>query len=273
MHQNELQNSPLGKTTSYIDKYDKSLLFPIARSKQRYIELDKLPFKGWDIWNAYEISWLNKKGKPQIALAEFILPYDSPNLIESKSLKLYLNSLNNENFTSETEVKNIIQQDLSKEAGKEVTVKLYTETNCLLISHFPKATNIDSIDIETNLYIADKDILTTNNVITEESLCSNLLKSNCPVTGQPDWASVFIQYKGNQINHATLLKYIISFRNYQEFHEQCVEKIFLDIMDKCHPQTLTIYARYTRRGGLDINPIRTNDPRYILDNHFRMIRQ
>ncbi len=267
MHSTDLSNSPLGKKTSYIDKYDKSLLFPIARATQRNLDVKQLPFKGWDIWNAYEISWLNSKGKPQIALAEFIIPHDSPNLIESKSLKLYLNSFNNENYASEDDVLALIQKDLSEASGSNVQISFYKET------HITNATNIDDLDVDVDQYIVDSNLLKTKDLQVSESLYSNLLKSNCPVTGQPDWASVFIQYKGQQIDHASLLKYIISFRNYQEFHEQCVEKIFLDIMDKCQPKTLTVYARYTRRGGLDINPVRTNDPNYSPDNTFRMNRQ
>jgi 7-cyano-7-deazaguanine reductase len=273
MHTELLNKSPLGKNSSYIDKYDKSLLFPIARATQRSIEEAKLPFIGWDIWNAYEISWLNEKGKPEVTLAEFILPFNSVNLIESKSLKLYLNSFNNEKFSSSQQVLEIIKNDLTEAAGSPVKIRFHNDINIPIIANFSNAKNIDSLDIETDLYQAENNLLKTNDSIVSESLCSNLLKSNCPVTGQPDWASVLVQYKGKQIDHSSLLKYIISFRNYQEFHEQCVEKIFLDIMDKCQPELLTVYARYTRRGGLDINPIRTNDPNYKPDNSFRVNRQ
>ncbi len=273
MDNNPLNNSPLGKTTQYSDKYDKFLLFPIPRKNTRKCVVNKLPFTGYDIWHAYEISWLDPKGKPQITLAEIILPYNSPNLIESKSLKLYLNSFNDSKFSTAKEVLNTIQKDLSQAAEKEVKVNFYTETKAPIITNFKNSKLLDDIDVEIDTYTPSKSLLKTNNKIVSESLCSNLLKSNCPVTGQPDWASVLINYKGPQIDHESLLKYVISFRNYQEFHEQCVERMFLDIMDKCKPELLTVYARYTRRGGLDINPMRTNDPSYKLDNHFRMIRQ
>lgn len=273
MDQNLLNNSPLGKTTKYTYKYDKSLLFPIPRKKARKCEVDELPFTGYDIWHAYEISWLDQKGKPQIALAEIILPYDSPNLIESKSLKIYFNSFSGSKFSNPDEILKIITHDLSQAAKKEVKVRFYTETKVQIITDFRNSKILDDIELEVDTYTPDKSILKTTDKIVSESLCSNLLKSNCPITGQPDWASVLIEYKGKQINHASLLKYIISFRNYQEFHEQCIENIFLDIMDKCKPEFLTVYARYTRRGGLDINPLRTNDPSYKLDNSFRMIRQ
>lgn len=273
MHKKSLYQSPLGKTSQYVDKYDNSLLFPIPRENTRNTAPNNLPFTGWDIWNAYEISWLDSNGKPQVTLAEFILPYDSPNLIESKSLKLYLNSFNNSKFSSTDEVLGIIRKDLSNAAKKEVSVKFYTHSDIKIITNFTNATNIDDIKVDTDCYTINKDLLKTNDITVSESLCSNLLKSNCPVTGQPDWASVLIKYTGKQIAHSSLLKYIISFRNYQEFHEQCAEKMFLDIMGQCKPEILTVYARYTRRGGLDINPIRTNDPNYKPDNNFRLIRQ
>lgn len=270
---NIINNSPLGKTTKYSDKYDSSLLFPIPRKNTRKCEVDDLPFKGYDIWHAYEISWLDKKGKPQVTLAEIILPYDSPNLVESKSLKLYLNSFNDSKFATKNEVLERIQKDVSESAEKEVKVRFYTETKVPIITTFNNSKLLDDLDVEIDTYTPSKSLLGTNSKIISESLCSNLLKSNCPVTGQPDWASVLIDYKGPQIDHESLLKYVISFRNYQEFHEQCVERMFLDIMEKCKPELLTVYARYTRRGGLDINPLRTNNPSYKLDNSFRMIRQ
>lgn len=268
-----INNSPLGKTTKYSDKYDNSLLFPIPRKNTRQCEVGELPFSGYDIWHAYEISWLDQKGKPQITLAEIILPYDSPNLVESKSLKLYLNSFNDSKFATTNEVIDTIQKDLSRAASKEVKVRFYTETKVPIIAKFNDSKLLDNIEVEIDTYTPSKSLLHTNYTIVSESLCSNLLKSNCPVTGQPDWASVLIDYKGPQIDHESLLKYVISFRNYQEFHEQCVERMFLDIMEECKPELLTVYARYTRRGGLDINPIRTNDPSYKLNNKFRMIRQ
>ena len=211
---------PLGQSTQYPDQYDPSLLFPIPRIENRkklgIKENQALPFVGVDIWNAFELSWLNKKGKPQIALAEFQIPADSPNMIESKSFKLYLNSLNSARFEDDNEVKDRLITDLSAVAGSKITTRI------------------------------------------EQCLVSHLLKSNCPVTGQPDWASVQIRYQGRPILEEGLLRYLIGFRQLGEFHEHCVETIFTDIKRQCKPEKLSVYARYTRRGGLDINPFRTD---------------
>lgn len=257
----DLQNAPLGKKSSYRDTYAPELLFPIPRQNKR-AEMgisSSLPFTGNDIWNAFELSWLNAKGKPIVATAQFIFPCESPNLIESKSLKLYLNSFNNSSYDSAAQIKTILTQDLSQAAGAPVTVDLFVpeqfyqqpiadlEGQCL-----------DNLDISCDTYLITPDYLTTlNEQIIEETLYSHLLKSNCLVTGQPDWGSVQIHYRGKTIDHAGLLKYIISFRNHNEFGEPCVERIFIDIMERCAPEYLVVQARYTRRGGLDINPIRS----------------
>jgi len=254
--------SPLGKETTYTCEYQRDLLFPISRkSKRDEIHVpDRLPFKGVDLWNAYELSWLNTKGKPAVALGEFILPCESPNIIESKSLKLYLNSFTNTIFDSIENVRNIIQSDLSEFACADVQVKIisieqFTENRIQSFNGFC----LDTLDVECNQYVVETDFLQTENTIVSETVYSNLLKSNCLVTGQPDWGSVQIQYKGKKIQHEGLLKYLVSFRNHNEFHEQCVERIFMDIMQKCQPEQLTVYARYTRRGGLDINPFRSTE--------------
>lgn len=254
--------SPLGKETTYICEYQRDLLFPIPRKiKRDEIHVpDTLPFKGVDIWNAFELSWLNLKGKPIVALGEFILPCESPNIVESKSLKLYLNSFTNTKFASTEAVSQIIQKDLSDFVGSPVKV------NIIPIEQFSqneiKSFNgicLDEMDIECDNYLVKTDFLQTDNNIVTETLYSNLLKSNCLVTGQPDWGSVQIQYTGKKIHHEGLLKYLVSFRNHNEFHEQCVERIFMDIMQHCQPQQLSVYARYTRRGGLDINPFRSTE--------------
>ena len=271
MDHHSITLSPLGKKTEYSDQYDNSLLFAIERAKIR--NSSNYNIQGYDIWNGYELSWLTPKGKPEIALIEIIIPCKSPFLIESKSLKLYLNSLHNSHYSSAQEVQEIIRRDLSEKTKTTVSVKLYSDVKASLYWQFPDSVLLDTLDINVDEYHPNKKILRTENVSSTEILSSNLLKSNCPVTGQPDWASIMIAYSGPKIEHSSLLKYIISYRNFQDFHEQCVENIYQDLIDQCKPEILTVYARYTRRGGLDINPIRTNDPNYHPDNSFRLLRQ
>jgi len=251
----------LGKNTSYPSTYDSSLLFPIPRKEKRdETEVpSQLPFTGIDIWNAYEVSWLNEKGKPEVAIAEFTIPCSSPNLIESKSFKLYLNSFNQTRFGSIEEVKRTLEQDLSNAVGQKIDLKLIhpSSLNTRQLRSLP-GTCIDHLDVSIDTYTIDPSLLQTTNTTVEEELTSYLLKSNCLVTGQPDWASLYIHYAGPKIDHASLLKYIISFREHLEFHEQCIERIFMDLIRYCYCQKLTVYGRYTRRGGLDINPFRSN---------------
>jgi 7-cyano-7-deazaguanine reductase len=257
---------PLGQATQYPDQYDPSLLFQIPRSENRLklnIKQDQaLPFVGVDIWNAFELSWLNPKGKPQIALAEFQIPADSPNMIESKSFKLYLNSLNNARFADEQEVRERLIKDLSGAAGSKITARLHAnETIAKKGMQEMGGVVLDRLDIEIDPHIpADPSLLGINEDFgpIEQCLVSHLLKSNCPVTGQPDWASVQIRYQGRPILEEGLLRYLIGFRQLGEFHEHCVETIFSDIKRECKPDKLSVYARYTRRGGLDINPFRTD---------------
>ena len=257
--------SPLGKPAAYVTQYDPLLLFPIPRLGKR-VEIgihdpNVLPFFGVDIWNAYEVSWLNLRGKPQVAIATIIAPADSPNIIESKSFKLYLNSFNQTKLDSPHKLEDLLSKDLSAGFGAQVNVEL---TLAVVFPHLslqePEGILLDQLDIDVTDYQPNAAHLKTdrNAVIIEEVLLSNLLKSNCLVTGQPDWGSVQIHYVGNPINREGLLKYLISFRDHNEFHEQCVERIFVDIMRHCEPQKLSVYARYTRRGGLDINPWRSN---------------
>lgn len=256
-----MTNNPLGQPSVYVSNYQPNLLYPIPR-KQKREEMGisgSLPFQGKDIWNAYEVSWLNAKGKPVVATAEFIIPCESPYLIESKSFKLYLNSFNNTLFDSFAAVESLLQRDLAAAAGAPVAITLNTlgEASTHIHSHF-SGMCLDQLDITCDTYSPYPHYLKTNNDIVTETVYSDLLKSNCLVTGQPDWGSLFIIYTGKQIQHAGLLKYIVSFRNHNEFHEQCVERIFMDIMYYCSPKKLLVYARYTRRGGLDINPYRAN---------------
>jgi len=261
---------PLGKTSSYVSDYQPDLLFVIPRQLHRDgigVFPPMLPFKGSDVWNAFEISWLNVKGKPVVALGEFVFPCESPVLVESKSFKLYLNSFNNTKFQSFDEVTAILQRDLSRAVQENVAVKLSSVSSVtgLQIQSFTGHC-LDELDVICDTYTLNPHFLLTENSIVTETLYSDLLKSNCLVTSQPDWGSVQIDYTGKKIQHEGLLKYIISFRNHNEFHEQCVERIFVDIMQHCAPQELTVHARYTRRGGLDINPYRSTREREIFTN-------
>lgn len=255
---------PLGQNSSYETQYNPKLLFPIMRQKNRdalKISANKLPFHGIDVWHAYEMSWLNSKGKPQNAIGRFTIPCDSPNLIESKSFKLYLNSFNNTRFEDWEKVDETLQRDLSECAGKTVGVEIFTIDS--FMGEFYRQIGgycLDELDVEIDQYQVNPQLLLTEATPVSEKLYSTLLKSNCLVTGQPDWGSIQIEYSGPQINHVSLLKYLISYRDHEEFHEQCVERIFNDILTVCHPTELTIVACYTRRGGLDINPVRSTDP-------------
>ena len=263
MSANTPEQSALGKNSTYATQYDPGLLFPIPRESKR-AELGitaTLPFFGLDIWNAYEVSWLNLRGKPQVALATFIVPADSPNIIESKSFKLYLNSFNQTRVADSDALLAMLRQDISAGFGAPVQVKLllpdaFATIHCGEL----EGVSLDRLDIEVDRYTPDATLLQCepDGAPVEEKLVSNLLKSNCLITGQPDWASIQIHYVGAAINQENLLKYLIGFRNHNEFHEQCVERIFVDILNRCQPQKLSVHARYTRRGGLDINPWRSN---------------
>lgn len=272
-------DSPLGKMIATSADYDAGLLFPIPRAAKR-VEIgisERLPFQGLDLWNAYELSWLNSRGKPQVATGEIRVPATSPNLIESKSLKLYLNSLNQTRFASIDEVRETIQRDLSAASLGSVTVTLTPISQTLTTSIETMAGElIDDLDIAIEEYgppQAQQLLLDAIDEPVEETLVSHLLKSNCPVTGQPDWASVQIRYRGARINRESLLRYLIAFRLHDDFHEQCVERIFADLSARCSPTQLSIYARYTRRGGLDINPWRSSFADDRSPANPRLIRQ
>ena len=268
-----LNQSPLGQDTQYINTYDASLLYPIARDlnwKEQGVERKSLPFKGVDIWNAYELSWLTKRGKPEVRLAEFRIFADSDSIIESKSFKLYLNSFNLSKFESENEVKERLIADLSEAAGGQVDVRIYHPDQAPEFGQFTGFC-IDNQDIEIEQYTPAPELLKTGEDVVEEVLFSHLLKSNCPVTGQPDWATVGISYSGKEIDREGLLRYIISYREHGDFHEQCVEKIYMDLWERCKPESLNVYARYVRRGGLDINPFRSSEMDDI--DNLRLSRQ
>ncbi|GAA0691946.1 NADPH-dependent 7-cyano-7-deazaguanine reductase QueF [Marinobacterium maritimum] len=256
----QVKASPLGQETVYANQYDPSLLYPIARDlnwEAKGVKRASLPFRGLDIWNAYEVSWLDQGGKPVVRIAEFRIPANSANIIESKSFKLYLNSFNLSRFANEAEVKSRMQQDLSAAAGAPVEVILTSLNAPAEVSQL-KGRCLDELPLQVEHYTPAPELLSASGPVLEETLVSHLLKSNCPVTGQPDWASVQIRYKGAQIDHKGLLAYLISYREHGDFHEQCVENIFMDIWQRCRPQKLSVYARYVRRGGLDINPYRSS---------------
>ena len=277
-HSSPASGSPLGKHTAYVNEYDPHLLFSIPRAEKR-VELgisEPLPFFGMDVWTAYEISWLNLKGKPHIAIATILVPADSPNIVESKSLKLYLNSFNQSRIAGQDALLDLLRTDLSSAFGAPVHIKLtlsdaFSELKMAELD----GQLLDRLDIEVDTYSPDKQLLRadTASPSVEEKLVSHLLKSNCPVTNQPDWASIQIQYVGPPIDQAGLLKYLIGFRLHQGFHEHCVEQIFMDLLQQCTPSKLIVLARYTRRGGLDINPWRSNFSLSKMPSNARNARQ
>ncbi|WP_233217438.1 NADPH-dependent 7-cyano-7-deazaguanine reductase QueF [Trinickia dabaoshanensis] len=265
----------LGKQSKYESTYNPDKLFAIPRSiKRAEIGITgALPFFGVDVWNHYEVSWLTPRGVPRVAMATIVVPCASPNVIESKSMKLYFNTFNNTRFEEQAEVERIAALDLSRCAGAAVAVTLEPlERASALRIGMPEGTSIDEQDVVIDHFTVDPQVLTTHDEHVSETLYSNLLKSNCLVTGQPDWGTVSIAYEGPRIDRAGLLKYVVSFRDHEEFHEQCVERIFKDIQAHCAPARLTVSARYTRRGGIDINPIRGSEPVQHVSN-IRLIRQ
>ncbi|WP_367847091.1 NADPH-dependent 7-cyano-7-deazaguanine reductase QueF [Rhodoferax sp. WC2427] len=269
---NTPDQSQLGKSSAYIDQYDASLLFPIPRATKRAeigLTDTTTPFFGADLWTAFELSWLNLRGKPQVALAHITVPCETPNIVESKSFKLYLNSFNNTRFADAAAVQARIRTDISEAAWRGSDTPASVGVRVLLPEMFDRepvheldGLSLDRLDMDFDTYSPDPTLLSAAllEAPVSEVLTSNLLKSNCLVTGQPDWGSVQIRYSGPQIDQAGLLKYLVSFRNHNEFHEQCVERIFMELWTRCQPIKLTVYARYTRRGGLDINPFRTSHP-------------
>ncbi|MFY8104676.1 MAG: NADPH-dependent 7-cyano-7-deazaguanine reductase QueF [Ramlibacter sp.] len=268
---NTPEHSTLGKPVVYTDRYDPSQLFPLPRADKR-AELGLhgvLPFFGADLWTAFELSWLTPRGKPQVAIAQFTVPCETPHIVESKSFKLYLGSFSNTRFASADEVRDRLRADISEAVWRGAPSASSVGVRLLLPEAFGRevvqeleGVNLDRLDIDCDRYSPAPELLTAafDEQPVEETLVSHLLKSNCPVTGQPDWGSVQIRYSGPQIDQGQLLRYLVSFRNHTEFHEQCVERMFMDIRARCKPVRLSVYARYTRRGGLDINPFRTSHP-------------
>jgi 7-cyano-7-deazaguanine reductase len=271
------EHSPLGKTSEYVATYTPALLFPIPRAA-KWAELgltaQTLPYQGVDLWNCYELSWLTPSGKPVVAIAEFAIPADSPNIIESKSFKLYLNSLNQSVFATRDDLATVLQRDLSGAAGAPVAVQLRSlaEVEAEGIARLPGVC-IDELEVVIEDYSQPQPELLRCEPgrVISESLHSHLLRSNCPVTGQPDWGTVVVEYAGAALDHGSFLRYLVSFRQHADFHEQCVERIFLDLQRLLKPQALTVYARYLRRGGLDINPYRSMSA--VQADNRRLVRQ
>jgi len=269
----KVEHSSLGKEVDYTSEYSPGLLFPVPRAR---VWADKgvsgCPFQGYDIWNAYEMSWLNTKGFPQVAVGEFRVPAESANLIESKSFKLYLNSYNQTRFENWAQVEASLAKDLSSCADAPVEVILHRVNDTPQTQSGFDGFCLDDLDVEIEVYDVDASLLATaGKEVVCETLYSDLLRSNCPVTGQPDWGSVCIEYTGKRIDREALLKYIVSFREHSGFHELCVETIFVDVLKHCAPTELTVYARYVRRGGLDINPLRSTKAASI--GNIRLARQ
>ena len=271
------EKSELGKKSTYASQYDPEQLFPIPRKLNRdKIGLpEKLPFFGWDVWNHYEVSWLDNNGKPVVAVAEIVYGCESEHIIESKSMKLYFNSFNNTKINDVKALEALITEDIASRIHAPVSIKitlLRDFNNETLFSGF-KAICIDDLPITCDEYMLNPAFLKTEDDITHEAISSNLLKSNCLVTNQPDWGSVLIEYRGKKIDHAGLLKYIVSFRNCNEFSETSIERIFNDISTHCHPEFLLVYGRFTRRGGLDINVMRSSEKNTPNGWNYRLCRQ
>lgn len=271
MNQHTPEQSQLGKATAYVDRYDANLLYPLPRAPKRAgIGITgSVPFLGADLWTAYELSWLNPRGKPQVAIAHVTVPADSTHIVESKSFKLYLNSFNNTVFESADAVRDTIRADVSAAVWQggpiQTTVGVRVLEPVMFETEQVRTLDgllLDRLDVECTTYQPEPDLLRAaqGEAPVTETLVSHLLRSNCPVTNQPDWGSVQVSYTGPQIEQEGLLRYIVSFRNHNEFHEQCVERIYMDILQRCKPVRLSVYARFTRRGGLDINPWRASHP-------------
>ncbi len=273
MSDSPLSQAPLGREVAYPQTYDPSQLFPISRAQTRASLALPGPWFGADVWNAYEVSWLNSRGLPRAAVARFSFPADSANLVESKSFKLYLNSFNESRFDSAEEVAAQLKADLSRAVGAPVGVTLFSVDDAAALAYRPLVGRcLDTLDVEIEHYLPQPALLrAVSEEVVTETLVSHLLKSNCPVTGQPDWGSVQIRYTGPRIDPEGLLKYIVSFRRHTEFHEHCVERMYCDLWRALQPESLFVMALYTRRGGLDINPWRSSHP--VEPETLRTLRQ
>ena len=273
MEANHRYDLPLGRQSEYSTAYAPGLLRPVKRTESWLGRgYRQRPYQGVDLWNAYEISWLNEQGMPQVALGRFVVPCASPNLIESKSVKLYLNSFAQTRFASSAAVLERMQADLSACAGADIQLELTPVHEAVFEIGSFTGVCLDALDVNISVYSPRAEFLgNRSKAFVEERLFTHLLRSLCPVTGQPDWGSLYIEYSGPALDHVGLLKYLLSYREHSDFHEQCVESIYLDILSRCRPHELTVYARYVRRGGLDINPFRTNTAKTV--ENIRLLRQ
>lgn len=271
--------NPLGKSIAIPAVYSPDILTPIRREENRQrlgIASGQLPFDGADIWNAWELSWLNGDGMPQVATARFVFPCDSENIIESKSLKLYLASFNQEKIPDQQQVTETVSRDLSRAAGTDVDVQLFGLSDLkTAFPELPAGRCLDEQTLRFDAYNVNADYLRMKSdaVITEEVLYTDLFRSNCPVTGQPDWATVTVSYRGRGLDHEGLLRYLVSYRLHNDYHENCVERIYLDIMQHCEPEELVVEANFLRRGGLDINPVRSSLTISAYEHYPRYLRQ
>lgn len=272
-----LHSSPLGKKTTYSDKYNSNLLHPIARIPQD----NKIAMFGYDLWHLYELSWLNSWGMPLVATGNIVYSSDSPNLVESKSLKLYLNSFNNSKFSSAQSIETTIENDLSNILMTKILVRVFDldSTNSIVR---PDGCCIDNLELQIEDFNFDSRLkvlqeMIASEAIVSEKLHSNLLRSNCPITNQPDWGSIAVEYTGRKLSREHLLRYILFYRNHNDFHENCVENIYSELMTWCQPSSLKVYANYTRRGGIDINPYRSSKKDFCLEQVVlvkdRLVRQ
>lgn len=280
---------PLGQATEYPEAYDASLLYSVPRALNRAAldirESSTLPFRGFDHWRAYELSWLLPGGMPVVATADVLVPCDSTYIVESKSMKLYFNSLNQHVFANVDEAQRCIETDLSAAAGGAVTVRLQVfgaagDADQQVLRAVPEqAVLLDHLSVQANRYLPDSKLLSLAATASDdglpvtEVLASNLFRSNCPVTAQPDWGTIIVSYTGAAIDHESLLRYVISYRQHEGFHEHCVEQVYRDIMSRCKPDVLTVQINFLRRGGLEINPIRTSLPALPLQPLPRLLRQ
>jgi 7-cyano-7-deazaguanine reductase len=257
----ELANAPLGRDTGYPEHYAPALLYAVPRAPQREALgiRTALPFAGADVWTAYDLTWIDPRGRPQVAIATIEVPAESPSLIESKSMKLYLGSYAQTRFDAAGDVTAAITHDLRAAAGAPVRVALDLPARFAAMAlRELDGTSLDTLDVACSAYDVDATLLDAGAGAVAETLRTDLFRSMCPVTGQPDLGSLRIAYEGRPLDRPALLRYLVSYRCHPGFHEHCVERIFTDIKARCAPRRLTVEARFTRRGGLDINPFRTD---------------
>ncbi|MFO1415082.1 MAG: NADPH-dependent 7-cyano-7-deazaguanine reductase QueF [Burkholderiales bacterium] len=258
----ELAQAPLGHPTDYPDTYDPALLFAVPRAPQRAdigLADDALPFTGADVWTAYEHTWLDPVGKPRIAILTFTVPVTSPAIVESKSVKLYLGSFAQSRFADADAMRAVVARDLTAATGAPVPVALAAPADFGRERLQALAgESLDDLPVACDRYEVAPELLRAGGDVAAETLVTDLFRSVCPVTNQPDYASVAIAYRGPRVDRAGLLRYLVSYRHHAGFHEHCAERIFADLTARCGCTALTVHARFTRRGGIDINPFRSS---------------